>query len=265
MASPVNSYDSMAKKSPIPVKITLRQAAELIEGATAVVFDHMALAWINIDWSAINGDDPDALWIEYTHEDDEGLCFEFNISAKPQDITLCGSDIELRDVNGELTTITLYTRWEPETPEGALPRRSVGVLLSKPDGSGLWLSERLPKQPATRFDGCIATPGGKVDPGETLEAALRRETLEETGVALDSLACVEDGIYDGSYGRYQAFHFFAVTTEEPRNLEPEKHGPWRYYRTEELTNLKLMESTRNAISVAINLGFLKVVENGNPA
>ncbi|MBM3343322.1 MAG: NUDIX domain-containing protein [Betaproteobacteria bacterium] len=32
---------------------------------------------------------------------------------------------------------------------------------------------------------CWLTPGGSLNPGETFEAALRREILEETGLALD--------------------------------------------------------------------------------
>ncbi|CAL8252788.1 unnamed protein product [Arctogadus glacialis] len=35
-----------------------------------------------------------------------------------------------------------------------------------------------------RFDGLLGFPGGLVDPGESLEAGLSREVMEETGVAL---------------------------------------------------------------------------------
>lgn len=140
-------------------------------------------------------------------------------------------------------------------------RKSVGVLLAHPDQSGIWLSERLPKDPPSKFDGCIATPGGKVDPGESLEDAIRRETEEESGVILDGdLTLVDSGVYEGSLGRYQGYHFFATSYEIPEDKEPHKHGPWTFYRTEELHVLRLMESTRNAISVALNAGLLKVVE-----
>lgn len=139
-------------------------------------------------------------------------------------------------------------------------RKSVGVLLAHPDRSGIWLSERLPKNPPSKFDGCIATPGGKVDQGESVEDAIRRETLEESGVLLYDIEPVEDGIYEGSLGRYHGYHFFATSYEIPEDKEPEKHGPWTFYRTEELLGLKLMQSTRNAIAFAINQGLLKVVE-----
>ena len=43
------------------------------------------------------------------------------------------------------------------------------------------------------FKGAYALPGGFVDIGETVEAACRREVLEETGLAVDELRLV--GVY----------------------------------------------------------------------
>ncbi|MDX2289945.1 MAG: NUDIX hydrolase [Hyphomicrobiaceae bacterium] len=43
------------------------------------------------------------------------------------------------------------------------------------------------------FQGCYALPGGFVDVGETVEAACRRELLEETGVKAGALRLI--GVY----------------------------------------------------------------------
>lgn len=62
----------------------------------------------------------------------------------------------------------------PEQP--SLPRVGVGAVLVR-DGAALLVQRARP--PA---QGQWAIPGGKVHPGEPLQAAAERELLEETGV-----------------------------------------------------------------------------------
>jgi 8-oxo-dGTP diphosphatase len=59
------------------------------------------------------------------------------------------------------------------------PSVTVDVVLLAPMGDGLEVL--LVKRSKPPFEGCWALPGGFVEPHEALEAAARRELLEETG------------------------------------------------------------------------------------
>ena len=69
------------------------------------------------------------------------------------------------------------------TPAGAVDRKhtevAVGILL-RADGAML-LSTRPPGKP---YAGYWEFPGGKLEAGETVEQALRRELIEELGVTI---------------------------------------------------------------------------------
>ncbi len=76
--------------------------------------------------------------------------------------------------------------------DGALPREggvdrqavdvAVGVLI-RPDGRFLLTS----RPPGKVYQGYWEFPGGKFDPGESVEQALRRELLEEIGVLVGAV------------------------------------------------------------------------------
>ena len=58
------------------------------------------------------------------------------------------------------------------------------VLRERSDGPEVLLIERTEK-PDDPWSGHMAFPGGRVDLGESLEQAARRETLEEVGLSLE--------------------------------------------------------------------------------
>ena len=57
------------------------------------------------------------------------------------------------------------------------PRVAVGAVVLRADGAVLLVRRGRPPS-----EGRWSLPGGRVEPGERLEAALRRELLEETGL-----------------------------------------------------------------------------------
>jgi predicted NUDIX family NTP pyrophosphohydrolase len=73
-----------------------------------------------------------------------------------------------------------------------LYRRSSGVLLVHPSGN---YNRRAP----------WSIPKGLLDSGESLEAAARRETLEETGIVAGELAPLGEVVYTKSRKRVHAF------------------------------------------------------------
>lgn len=78
----------------------------------------------------------------------------------------------------------------------------VGILL-RPNGDVL-LGQRPPGKP---YAGYWEFPGGKVEPGEDLLTALRREFVEELGLVIDSAEpwCGVEHVYEHAHVR---LHFF---------------------------------------------------------
>jgi len=72
------------------------------------------------------------------------------------------------------------------------------------DGEGRILLIRRKNEP---FRGAFALPGGFVETGETVEAACRREVLEETGIKIGALRLV--GVYS-ELGRDPRGHTVSV-------------------------------------------------------
>lgn len=76
-------------------------------------------------------------------------------------------------------------------------------------------------------------PGGRCEPGETVEQALRRETEEETGVRdLEILAYLGD--VPGAKTGDTVPVFVCRSDEEPRLAEPEKFSEWRWVKPAEM-------------------------------
>lgn len=106
-----------------------------------------------------------------------------------------------------------------------MTRVGVGVVVQSADG--LVLLARRRAEPGQR----LAVPGGKLDPGETIEACAVRELAEETGIELDAAevrifgcALVDGWLVAGVAARLDR----RAAEVEPRELEPDKVGSFAW-------------------------------------
>jgi len=103
------------------------------------------------------------------------------------------------------------------------PEPTVGVFIFNPQGQLLLLRSH-------KWPGCYVVPGGHVELGERLEAAVLRETKEETGLDVEGLQflCWQEFIYDPSFWKQKHFIFFdyacqAGSSEVQLNNEAESY------------------------------------------
>jgi ADP-ribose pyrophosphatase YjhB (NUDIX family) len=134
-----------------------------------------------------------------------------------------------------------------------LPRVGCGAAILR-DGKLLLI--RRSKAPEA---GCWGLPGGKIDPFETVQAAVRREILEELGVELigEQLLCVVDQI-DSARGEHWVAPVYVARdfTGEPRICEPEKHSDLGWFALDSLPQ----PLTRSAEAAADHLSLGENVE-----
>ena len=88
-------------------------------------------------------------------------------------------------------------------PTQHYPEPTVGALIFDPAG-------RLFLMKSHKWAGRYVVPGGHVELGETLEAALRREVTEETGLTIHDIrfVCMQEFIYDPAFWQPRHFIFF---------------------------------------------------------
>ena len=89
------------------------------------------------------------------------------------------------------------------TPPQHYPEPTVGALIFDPAG-------RLFLMRSHKWAGKYVVPGGHVELGEMLEAALRREVAEETGLVIYDVTfiAVQEFIYDSAFWKRRHFLFF---------------------------------------------------------
>lgn len=126
----------------------------------------------------------------------------------------------------------------------SLPRLGCGAAIIQDDRLLLVRRRRNPEA------GCWGLPGGKVDPFETVEAAVAREIAEELGlrIAPQRLLCVVNQI-DRAAGEHWVAPVFLIESFEgaPSLIEPEALADLGWFALDTLPE-PLTEATRQAVS-----------------
>jgi nucleoside triphosphatase len=107
-------------------------------------------------------------------------------------------------------------------PEQTFPEPTTGVFIFDLQGNLLLLQSH-------KWPGKYVVPGGHVELGERLEAAARREALEETGLEVHDLRllCWQEFIYDPAFWKPRHFIFFdyaCLTDSTDVRLNDEAEG-----------------------------------------
>ncbi len=130
--------------------------------------------------------------------------------------------------------------------EQKYPEPTVGAFIFNPQGEILLVQSH-------KWHGKWVVPGGHVELGETLEDALRREALEETGLEIHGLEFInfQQFIYDDAFWKRRHFIFFDFAcrtnqTEVRLNDEAQSHV---WVKPEDALNMNVDRYTRTSIEV----------------
>ena len=132
-------------------------------------------------------------------------------------------------------------------PNPARPLLCVGALVRGPAG---YLIVQT-----TKWSGTWGVPGGKVEYGETLEAATRREFAEETGLTLSGLRFVQTQEAVLSPEFYKDAHMllcdFLAQTKQTEIIPNGEIVQWAWLSLEEALRYPLNSFTRTLIELAL--------------
>lgn len=133
------------------------------------------------------------------------------------------------------------------------PIVTVGALAVAPDGRFLIVRTH-------KWLGTWGVPGGKIDRGETMEAALVREFREETGLSVRDVRFV--AVYDAvdSPEFYKPSHMvllnFVCACDGGEVQLSDEAEAWRWVSAEEALEMPLNTFTRQLVEAARSQGLL---------
>ena len=122
---------------------------------------------------------------------------------------------------------------------------STAIAIAVVEHDGQFLVGKRPEGVA--LAGLWEFPGGKVQPGETAEAAAVRECLEETGLEINVA-----GRYPTNVERYDhaqvELNFFRCHVRAPASVPYE---PFRWVSRDELSQLKFPAGNRGVLAILL--------------
>jgi 8-oxo-dGTP diphosphatase len=113
-------------------------------------------------------------------------------------------------------------------------------------GGKILLSERREHKSMGGYYQC---PGGKAELGEFPQDTAMRELQEETGLAIPPGRLSYIGDINATNNNYVCRVFTVVLnkSEEPKDMEPDDQGPWKWYTLEDAWKLKLLPGLAQAL------------------
>ena len=129
-----------------------------------------------------------------------------------------------------------------------IPLNVVAAIIENPQGQ-LLIAERPPNK---AWAGYWEFPGGKIEAGESHEAALLRELREELGLALEGETLTH--YYHGKRGAeviLDFYHILLTRDVAPQSLEGQR---WRWVSRAEIANYRFPEP---------NTAVLQKLQNGS--
>jgi 8-oxo-dGTP diphosphatase len=123
----------------------------------------------------------------------------------------------------------------------------------------------LRREPNDYPGGVFELPGGGVDEGETLAAAVARKVMEEAGLTVENIVGMFPGFDYSTPKKPKArqFNFLVVTTDGEVRLSPE-HDAWEWIDETNIDTLPITDAMRqcfrDALAVAEDLQDMFIKE-----